>query len=569
MDRTDFIYQFSNDLSIFTSGDSSLEDEESDDEYRLPDTNSSSLGMFLESADTSAMEKPIAIGNNVGAENVNLIHNGMLKVDAKQTSKKSDHDIPKNIHTGAKKQNCLSDNEASEYGQELKALQEFLERYNKNRSSSNDEEVMKTNDYVSYMETNASSPNAVRSTFLFCLRTNDTHLADRLLRDIGIEYIIRHCLVYDGIFTTRKDADSVDGLSTQTSCTNMFWLCSFYGSADVLEILIEECWIFFVEKETGGAVEPCKEVQDRADNALALLLNNDVESYGCTPLFIAAAQDHAAVIKVLLKHKVDPNTANEVGTTAASVAASRDNLSVLEALGEAKDADVDFNQANKDGITPLLAACQYGSVECVRYLTHYMGHASSSTGQPIVNCRVQDSYGLGCTALAAKHDNHEVVTYFCQINNPSIEFGVNINQVTRDENNTALHVAAQHNSKEAAKSLLQMIPREIDPLRRNKRGMTALHIAASRGHAEIVKEFVTSLRDGMKDLDTADSVGMTPLFYGEECTLEWTVIFHWSQNVQHNTNNPIPQPNLDLFLLPTNSILERIQRNRHTARPYF
>ena len=519
MDSTVFSYQFSNDLSIFTSGDSSLEeDEDSDDEYRLRDTNCSSLGMFLESADTSAMERPITIGKKVGAENVNLIHNGMLKVDAKQTSKESDHDIPKNIHTGAKNQHRLSDSEVNKYDQELKAIQEFLERYNKNRSSSNDEEVMNTNDYVSYMETNASSPNAVRNTFLSCLQTNDAHLANRLLRDIGIEYIIRHCLVYDGIFTTRKVADSVDGLSTQTSCTNMFWLCSFFGSADVLEIMIEECWIFFVEQETGGAIEPCKEVQDRADNALALLLNYDVESYGCTPLFIAAAQDHASVIKVLLKHKVDPNAANGIGTTAASIAASMDNLAVLEALGEAKDADVDFNQANEDGITPLLAACQYGSVECVRYLTHYMGHmghASSSTGKPIVNCKVQDKYGLGCTAVAAKHNNYEVVAYFCQINNPNIEVGVNINQVTRDEHNTALHVAAQYNSKEAAKSLLQMIPREIDPLRRNKRGMTALHIAASRGHTEIVKEFVISLRDGMKDLDTADSVGMTPLFYGE------------------------------------------------------
>jgi ankyrin repeat protein len=63
-------------------------------------------------------------------------------------------------------------------------------------------------------------------------------------------------------------------------------------------------------------------------------------------------------------------------------------------------------------------------------------------------------------------------------------------------------------------ALLQMIPREIDPLRRNKDGMTALHIAASQGHVEIVKEFVNSLRDEMKELDTADKIGMTPLFYG-------------------------------------------------------
>ena len=535
MNREQVMGEVSNDLSIYTSGDSSLEDG-SDDEFGLPhpncsshdnflhtqygdestalhNPNYSSLDIFLETSDTQSrdetatLETSIEILNNLATENNDPL--SFINEDAtKNTSSiKSRHTMQRDAST----ENRHLAHDINEYSEELKAIQAFLENYNESRSLENDQDEMNTNDYVSYMETNASSPNAVRNTFLYCLRTNDAHLADRLLRDIGIEYIIRHCMVYDGIFTTRHDAKSADDdLTRQTSCTNMFWLCSFYGSSDVMKMLIEECWIFFVEEETGGVVEPCQEVEDRADLAMSSLLNDDVESYGCTPLFIAAAQNHASIINVLLEHKVNPDAVNGVGSTAAIVAASMDNLSALEALGETKSVVVDFNKANRDDITPLLAASQYGSVECVRYLTHFTG----PTDERIVNCKVHNSKGLGCAAVAAKNNKHKVVDFFCQINDLNSERGIDINQSTRDEGNTVLHIAALYNSKETMQALLQMIPREIDPLRRNKDGMTALHIAASQGHVEIVKEFVNCLRDEMKELDTADKIGMTPLFYG-------------------------------------------------------
>lgn len=517
-DRQNFDSYPSHDFTV-TIDDSSTEGE-SIDEHHLK-ANTSSLSMLLELSHSGGS---FHTSQEADLDSSSFEIDHPLHVDTgyqdppdaiKQKILDQDNDESKTPKSGNINKFYISD-ECSSYRIEMNAIDGFLKSHHETRIGMNDDgdETIATDvsmdieDYVSYMQINAACPNAIRHSFLYCLRNNDLNLCDRILRDIGIEYVLRHCLLYDGVFTTRSESEK-NKPTIQTSCANMFWLAAFHGSADVLEMMIEECWMFFVEQETGGTIESSKEVEQRADDNICLLLNKDVSVYDCTPLFIAAAQNHAAVIRVFLKFNVDPNEENKKGTTAAIVAASRDNLSALEALGE--NDDIDFNKENVHGISALLAACQYGAVNSVRFLTHFTKDEKES----IINARAVDLKGFGCTALAARYNRKEVVEYLCQIHNPDNDLGVDINQRAEQGQNTALHIAVRYECKETISTFMQMIPREIDSHLRNNSGMTPLHIAASEGYTEIVKAFTVALKDEIKDLDRVDNKGTTPLFYGE------------------------------------------------------
>ncbi len=159
----------------------------------------------------------------------------------------------------------------------------------------------------------------------------------------------------------------------------------------------------------------------------------------------------------------------------------------------------------------LLAACHYGAVNSLRFLTHY-----SKDGEgPKVNCKACDIQGFGCTALAARYNRKHIVEYLCQIHNPDSPLGVDINQPVSGGNNTALHIAVRYECKESIITFLQMIPRDINPYLRNSSGMNPLHIAANKGYTDIVKSFTVALKDEVKELDKVDNKGATPLFYGK------------------------------------------------------
>ncbi len=357
-------------LDSFLSRDSTgtIDDDSSTDgsldEHHIK-ANTSSLDMLLElsyssgnvNASQSAELHLNGTSSSFEADRLPLLVDTSYPPDAIQEKilcqEKDESKTPK---TGNISNHMDFSEECSSYRKEMEFINDFLNSHHERRIGIDGDgnEIIATDvsmdidDYVSYMQVNAACPNAIRHSFLYCLRHNDLSLCDRILRDIGIEYILRHCLMYDGAFTARSESEK-NKPTVQNSRANMFWLAAFHGSADVLELLIEECWVFFVEQETGGMIEPSKEVEQRADDNICTLLNKDVSVYDCTPLFIAAAQNNAAVIRVFLKYKVDPNHENTKGTTAAIVAASRNNLWALEALGECDN--IDFNHKNMHGIS--------------------------------------------------------------------------------------------------------------------------------------------------------------------------------------------------------------------------
>mmetsp|Transcript_19589 Transcript_19589/g.29668 ORF Transcript_19589/g.29668 Transcript_19589/m.29668 type:complete len:796 (+) Transcript_19589:57-2444(+) len=422
------------------------------------------------------------------------------------------------------------------------------------------EAKMDAEDYGTYMQLNGASPHAIRQTFLYCIRTDDVGLAHYLLRDVGIEYILRHCLLYDGVFSTETarrpfikeengvnsssrsvgshttvKSSSTSNASTSThtkasipinksekeekedtsnnlaSSANLFWLAALHGSVGVLDMVMEECVIYFVMAYCGEVGEASEETLELAKADLASILNEKVTVENCTPLYAAAAKNHASVISKLLRYGANPNGSNHHpdGISPAIIAASKNNVSALQALGE--NEDIDFNWASNDGRTPILAACCNGCVDAVKYLVHYNG--VNDWGH-VVKLTRQDKKGYGCASLAARYNHQDVIQFLCQVNNPESKVGVNINQRNRYDDEIALHIAARHNCVEVVQSFVEMIPCDCDVGAKNQLRMTALHVAASKGHTGVVKEIVTSLPvNTLARFDYADKFSMTPLFY--------------------------------------------------------
>lgn len=403
------------------------------------------------------------------------------------------------------------------YEEEMKRIEEFINNHHASRMDlGQDNDAVRSvavNDYQNFVTANAASPNAIYATTTYCLQTNDVSLLDVLLRDIGIEYILRHCYYMSGSFLD-------DEADQNNSDFNMFWVCSYFGSAEVLKLLAEECLAWFSVKNresrmNHSGIGDSKDADDsdameKAKNALVTIMDKPTQKWDSTPLYIAVVQNHPEVISVLLEYGVDANRMNKEGNTPAIIAASLNNTEALVALASSEESNrVDFNLANNKAMNPLLTAAIQGNVDILKFFHQY----KCNDVNPI-DFKCKDANGFGCVSLAAKYNHHEAITFFCKIQNPTSCNGVDINQRHSNDEETALHIAARHNRPQVVRAFFEHNPCHCNPLSKNKYTMTALHIAASLNHPSVCMEICKRLsRDTLDLLDCRDDLGYTPLFY--------------------------------------------------------
>lgn len=160
-----------------------------------------------------------------------------------------------------------------------------------------------------------------------------------------------------------------------------------------------------------------------------LLHYPSAEYCGSRYVAVAAIRNSPRCLEMLLSRgALDPNLiVNEQNTTAAHLAAWRDNVECLRVLGSGqycnldesgfdKTWQADWAKANAIGETVLHVACRSGSLKAMRYFAGLMLQQAARAmngvqdGSKVVDFSVRSSNGMCCVAEAAKHNQSSVIS---------------------------------------------------------------------------------------------------------------------------------------------------------------
>ncbi|XP_069681555.1 uncharacterized protein [Periplaneta americana] len=232
-----------------------------------------------------------------------------------------------------------------------------------------------------------------------------------------------------------------------------------------------------------------------------------------TALYIAAREGHQDIVECLVTHGADINRAVNDGYTPLHIATIKGHLSVIKCLVQNEAL---LNTVNYFDDTPLHSAALRGLLSIVNYLSEH---------QAIIDMR--NKKGQTALYIAAREGHRDVVECL-------LKHGADIN-VIENYGYTPLHVATFKGHLSIVKDLLQYalsspadsnvytIPHtptyrhhfSVEHFSKSQtgintcdiKGQTALYIAASEGHQDIVECLVTH----SADINKADKDGYTPL----------------------------------------------------------
>mmetsp|Transcript_26510 Transcript_26510/g.76520 ORF Transcript_26510/g.76520 Transcript_26510/m.76520 type:complete len:667 (-) Transcript_26510:242-2242(-) len=318
---------------------------------------------------------------------------------------------------------------------------------------------------------------------------------------------------------TRTHTDKGDGGSgadaiVETGKT-LFHIAAFYGSHETIHLLSASCKEHFREQiDLKGHHLTDQSSTDAAQSILVSLLSLPT-SEGSTALHIATFRGHAQAVNVLIQQGVDPNHPSANGTTAGIIAAARNNVETLNVLF---GSSADLNAADADGYGPCHAACVNGCVDALRYLFECT-RCNDKDQQPdrVVDLSRITRSGFGCAALAAKHNQADVIEYLSFIHQLD-ELAPDINQrvMAPDASDSfnldpPIHIATKHSSVDALRAFLRCSNCDADA--RDVQGQTALTLAVAECQVDAVRCFAETVSSlGFELLDTEDVTGMTPLY---------------------------------------------------------
>ena len=217
----------------------------------------------------------------------------------------------------------------------------------------------------------------------------------------------------------------------------------------------------------------------------AWLEHKDEEGY----TMIAAACEHRRVetVKYLLNKEANPRICNNERESALTIAASKDDVALLEALLEALLTDnPDLIDSQDDlGYTMIAVACESGRVGNVKYLL-----------KKEANPRICNNEGESALTIAASNDNVELLKTLLK-DNPDIIYSQD------DPGYTMIAVACESGRVENVKYLLKQ---GANPRICNNKGKSALTIAASKDNVALLE---TLLAHTNSEINHKDKQGLT------------------------------------------------------------
>ncbi|KAF7917816.1 uncharacterized protein EAE97_011954 [Botrytis byssoidea] len=217
------------------------------------------------------------------------------------------------------------------------------------------------------------------------------------------------------------------------------------------------------------------------------------DTYGRTPLSLAAENGHEIVAKLLLAEYVaDPGSKDTDGWTSLSHAVANGHETVVELLLVEDTVDPDCKDSNNR--TPLLYAAWYGYETLVKLLLATVG----------VDPNSKDSGGWTALSYAAWYGHEAVVKLLLAKSD--------VYPDSKDSGGcTPLSLAAEKGHEAVVKLLLAVYGVDRDSKDNNDR--TPLSWATENGHEMVVKLLLTEYD---VDPDSKDSNGWTPLQWAAE-----------------------------------------------------
>jgi ankyrin repeat protein len=189
--------------------------------------------------------------------------------------------------------------------------------------------------------------------------------------------------------------------------------------------------------------------------------------YGHTPAFFAVKYGHVSLLEYLFTEGVSPNQVDISRNSLAILAASHNQVSILNLLLK---WGADFHQPNDRGCYPIHIAAYSKSVDALQFLKE-RGHS--------INLPLDDDFGNRLTHEAIRYDDQELL---------KLLFNQNANFCLPNKlGDYPIHQAVQLNNQSGIDSLLAM---GIPLNQTNKEGQLAIELAIIQSNIEIVKKLL-------------------------------------------------------------------------------
>ena len=218
-------------------------------------------------------------------------------------------------------------------------------------------------------------------------------------------------------------------------------------------------------------------------------------------------------VRTLMYANVNVNEKNYAGITPLTIAAEKGNMEIIQMLVE--DGKAVVNDISSYGITPLISAAAAGNGQVVEYL---IAHGADVTAK--------DDLGKTALLYAVGYDNPKLIASLIKQDNKAVNLPDN-------SGNTPLIYAAQ---KGLDGNIKQLLANGANTNYRNPAtGLSALAAAAAEGHSPTLRLLV---RTGKADVNLPDLSGRAPIFYAmehnQEDALRTLLALGANPNVQDN-----------------------------------